>query len=951
MKVRFRSRMCFGLVNGTTLLLLFARAASLPAAEPPVAAPVGNSVHWAYRDLSTEPPSLVRDTVWPRTKIDRYVLAQLERAKIKPSPAADRYRLIKRLGYDLLGLPPTVTSANRFANDPAPDAYERLIDRLLASPHLGERWGRHWLDKARYADSDGFEKDSHRPDAWRYRDWLIHAINRDVPYDQFTIQQLAGDLLPDAGHDERLATAFHRQTLTNTEGGADKEQWRVFAVMDRTETLGTVWLGLTVGCSRCHDHKYDDITQKEYYELYAYFNNGDETKIDVPRSEVAMTLYHRSLAQHQQRVEALEQQARDALAQRPARQAAWEQETLARLRDTSAEPIAVHPLQDTKVSGEDGLEFAVQDDGSYLVSGKEHSKAKYTVDATLQIPQVTGFRLEVLPHDSLPEGGPGRAKDGNFTLSELRIFAGAEEKLGSQHRLPVAEVIADSFQDSWPAGHTGDDLDQTGWSGQRRQDARNVITFLTEKPITLDGKYQVRIVLQQSRGDAHLIGRFQLSAITGTHASGLLPESVQTALATAPDQRQDADTEALARFFAGHDPPANRLESQLARLKANPPPLAMLNVRVISPRTKDPRTTHILRRGEFKQPMDEVQTGTLSVLPEIKPRKGSGPTDRLDLAHWLVGGNNPLAQRVAVNHLWKNLFGEGLVRSVNDFGVRGERPAHARLLDHVAGEIVRRQWSRKSLIRYILTSATYRQASRHRPELVSVDPTNQLLYRQNRYRVEAEIVRDIALEAGGLLSERLGGPSVFPPIPKGVTDLNYNSSFKWKTSSGENRYRRGLYTYFKRTAPHSTLMAFDCPDSNTTNVDRPRSNTPLAALISLNNEVFVEAAQSLAQRVLAASAAEIRGSTAESGDTAASVDSKRLAHAFQFCVARRPKPAELSALQSLLDRNRQRFSNEPEQSEKLVAKYGTDQVTAAENAAWVATVRIILNLDEFLTRE
>ena len=362
------------------------------------------------------------------------------------------------------------------------------------------------------------------------------------------------------------------------------------------------------------------------------------------------------------------------------------------------------------------------------------------------------------------------------------------------------------------------------------------------------------------------------------------------------------------------------------------------------------RTTHVLVRGDFLNPGKPVSLGVPATLQKLVPR--GIHADRIDLARWLVAQDNPLTARVLANRLWQRFFGRGLVTTEDDFGTQGSAPSPPALLDWLATRLRDdHHWSIKQLQKTILLSATYRQSSAHRPELAALDPNNELLHRQNRFRVEAEIVRDIALEAGGLLSERLGGPSVFPPIPKGVTDLNYNSSFKWKTSSGENRYRRGLYTYFKRTAPHSTLMAFDCPDSNTTNVDRPRSNTPLAALISLNNEVFVEAAQSLAQRVLAASAAEIRGGTAESGDTAASVDSKRLAHAFQFCVARRPKPAELSALQSLLDRNRQRFSNEPEQSEKLVAKYGTDQVTAAENAAWVATVRIILNLDEFLTRE
>ena len=604
--------------------------------------------HWAYRPLTVPAAPTVHHEQAAATNIDRFVVAKLEAKGLTPSSEADRTTLMRRLSYDLIGLPPKPAEVDAFVADDRADAYERLVDRLLASPHFGERWGRHWLDKARYADSDGYEKDNHRPDAWRYRDWVIDAINSDMPFDQFTIEQLAGDLLPEATPSQQLATAFHRQTLTNTEGGVDREQFRVAAVMDRTETLGTVWLGLSVGCARCHTHKYDQITQQEYYELYAFFNNADEA------------------------------------------------------------------------------------------------------DATLP------------------------------------------------------------------------DADET------------------------------------------------------------------------------------------------------------------ISVRVVRERTDERRATHILRRGEFKQPLERVETGTLATLPPLTPRDENAGPDRLDLALWLVSGANPLVPRVAVNHLWKHLFGEGLVPTMNDFGVRGDRPSHPALLDYLATRLIASGWSRKALIKEIVMSSTYRQSSQHRGDLVEIDPTNRLLARQNRFRVEAEIIRDISLAASGLLSPTLGGASVFPPIPEGVTDLTYNSSFKWKISDGEDRYRRGLYTYFKRTAPHPNLITFDCPDSNVTNVDRDRSNTPIAALVTLNNATFVEAAQALAQLVLAVPEAS---------------DTERLTHALRRCVARRPTDDELHDFASLLATSRAWYAEQPEQAKELVGERPAPEAGLAENAAWISVVRIMLNLDEFLTRE
>jgi hypothetical protein len=627
-----------------------------------IAAGASWEVHWAYRPLTDPEPPAVEPPDTTLTDIDRFVRATLESHGIEPSPEASRTTLIRRLSYDLIGLPPEPAEVDAFVADTSADAYERLVDRLLASPHFGERWGRHWLDKARYADSDGYEKDNHRPDAWRYRDWVIDAINRDLPFDEFTIEQLAGDLLPEATAEQHLATAFHRQTLTNTEGGVDQEQFRVAAVMDRTETLGTVWLGLSVGCARCHTHKYDQITQQEYYQLYAFFNNADE----------------------------------------------------------------------------------------------------------IAIPLVA----------------------------------------------------------------------------------------------------------------------------------------------------------------AGGDKPA---EDATDEQEKKPP-----QVRVVSEREAGRRQTHILRRGEFKEPLEPVSPGTLTTLPPLRAREGRDQPDRLDLARWLVSGDNPLVPRVVVNHIWKHLFGDGLVPTMNDFGVRGDPPSHPELLDYLGSRLIDSGWSRKTLIKQIVMSATYRQSSEHRPPTEAIDPTNRLLHRQNRFRVEAEIVRDISMAASGLLAPAIGGPSVFPPIPEGVTDLTYNSGFKWATSTGTDRYRRGLYTYFKRTAPHPNLITFDCPDSNVSNVARDRSNTPIAALVTLNNATFVEAAQALASLALAH---DVTG------------DRDRLAYALRRCIARVPSDEELADFENLLAISRQWYAEYPGEATALIGDHQAADVPPADNAAWVAVTRVMLNLDEFLTRD
>ncbi|HEX7899575.1 MAG TPA: PSD1 and planctomycete cytochrome C domain-containing protein [Planctomycetota bacterium] len=839
---------------------------------------VKEELHWAYV------APVRRETPPGRHPVDHFLLERLKKEGIAPSPLADRATLIKRATYDLVGLPPTPAEVDAFVRD---GDWEKLVDRLLASPHYGERWGRHWLDKARYADSDGYEKDNPRPDAWRYRDWVIDALNDDLPFDRFTVEQLAGDLLPDAGAGQHLATAFHRQTLTNTEGGTDKEQFRVEATFDRAETTGAVWLGLTVGCARCHNHKFDRISQQEYYQLFAFFNNGDETTREVPVSEEAMEAYQPKKAEHDAKLRELEKRLAK---ERPAlleRLPAWEVEIQAQLREEVADGMKFVPLEIVSIKPVHEVTFKKLDDGSWLADGADAATETYVVTAQPPAKPVSGFQLDVLAHKSLPSRGPGRTPHGNFVLTEFKVDG-----------LPLKNAAADFSQADWDVAGALDGNPKTGWAVSPQMGKDHQATFLAEAPKAFDAP--LTITLDQQYGERHTIGRFRLLARIGSKPPLSLSDAVRKALAVAPEKRTPEQREAILERVAAATPATRELAAQIEAQKKAEPKAPVMSVRVLQQRAKDPRVTKLFHRGEFLQPKQEVRPGTLASLHPLKAR-GETP-DRLDLARWIVDPANPLTARVLVNQVWGQLFGQGLVRTSNDFGVRGERPSHPELLDWLATELVRLGWSQKALIRRILTSEAYRRASIHRPELADRDPRNDLLYRQNRFRVEGEIVRDLALSVAGLLSKKVGGPSVFPPMPADIAALSYANNFKWKNSEGEDRYRRGMYTYFKRTSPYPHLMNFDCPDSNTTCVQRRTSNTPLQALSMLNNEVFVEAATAFAKRL------------------AAMPDG--LAEGFRLCTARAPSEVEAA---------------------KLKALHAT--------GGWTAVARVLLNLDEFITRE
>ncbi len=895
------------------------------------------SDHWAFQPIYRGAPPTVKNNGWVRSPIDAYVLAKLEAKGIEPSPEADRYTLVKRLYYDLLGLPPTPGEVDAFVSDISGDAYEQLVDRLLRSPHFGERWGRHWLDKARYADSDGYEKDRPRPNAWRYRDWVVDAVNRDLPYDQFTIEQIAGDLLNEATSMQRLATAFHRQTLTNTEGGTDQEEFRNAAIFDRLATTGSVWLGLTVGCAQCHTHKYDKITQAEYYQLFAFFNNGDETQTEVPISEEAVVTYETQRAAHGAAGDALQDELRSLRTELAPLVAAWEVQAQSQLAEAAKNPLRLEPLEIVSVTSSGGVTFEKLDDGSYLASGNNPAEDTLTVLAQSRADDITNIRIETLAHDSLPSKGPGRVAHGNFVLNELTMYAGPSDALGDEHRIALARAASDHSQDSWPVAAAIDDDAKTGWAVGNQFGQDHWAQFTLAEPLKREGDtVWIKLQLDQNYGKQHTIGRLRVQAGTGDDPNAGMPEDIVATLRTAPDERTDDQRKRLLEYYVSIQPRGTDLLARIEEHRKQAPQRPMMQVRVISHRSKEPRVTHLLRRGDFLQPQEEaLEPSTFAVLHPLEARDPENP-DRLDLAQWLVDTRNPITPRVAANQIWSHLFGLGLVETMDDFGVRGQEPSHPRLLDWLALEYIDLGWSRKALIRRIVMSATYRQSSRHREELADVDPRNLLLYRQNRFRVEAEIIRDLHLAASGLLSRKVGGPSVFPPMPPDVAALSYAGSFKWKESEGEQRYRRALYTFFKRTAPHPNLTAFDCPDSNTTCAVRRPSNTPLQALATLNNVVFVEASRAMARRALQETPED---------------DNTRLTSIFRHCVARPPTEAEVADAQDLLATARGWYTEHADDATTLVGEYQAAGVPVAESAAWVATARVFMNLDEFITRE
>lgn len=1022
--------------------------------------------HWSYEPPARPVPPGVQQADWPRNDIDRFVLARLESAGLAPSPEADRYALARRAALDLTGLPPTIAEVDAFVADESADAYERMVDRLLAKEAYGEHMARMWLDLARYADSAGYADDPPRT-IWAYRDYVIRAFNANTPFDQFTIEQIAGDLLPDAAEDQLIATAFHRNTMTNNEGGTSDEEFRNVAIVDRVNTTMAVWMGTTMACAQCHSHKYDPLTQEEYFRLFAILNNTADVdqRDESPLLEIWTTEQERQKAEWQTRIAQLEEVVSTPTPDLAAAEADW-------AADLAVEPqwATLHPAS-AAAESEAGL--SVGEEG-IVTAAESTEQNSYSLRIPVSIDRsLTALQLETLPEATSPGGGAGFA-DGKFvithisasvspppdavpsgryvrielpgderilSLAEVQVFEGDaniaidgtatqsstafqgpaalaidgntdgdykaakstthtkqssnpwwELDLGAVHpvdriavwnrtdgnlqsRFKDARVLllnderntvweqtlidppqsdaelavggprsirfATAFADVAPKGHEpGLVLDTeesaaTGWGPGDQVAQPHVLTLIPEAPLTLPAGSELAVKIEQRFAKAnHTLGRFRLSATDDTRASefAALPADVAAILRRPAKQRSNEQRTRLSEYYRTIAPSLATQRDELAALNqqlAEFKPYTTVPVMRELPESAR-RTTHVQIRGNYQQTAQEVTAG---VPAAFHPLPEGAPADRLALAQWLVARENPLTARVMVNRLWEKLFGAGLVKSSEEFGTQGDLPTHPELLDWLAVEFMDSGWDVKGMLRLLATSATYRQSSRVTPELLECDPANSLLTRGPRVRLTAETIRDQALAAAGLLSPKLAGPPVRPPQPEIGLRAAFGSGIDWQTSEGEDRYRRGIYTSWRRSNPYPSMATFDAPNREVCTLRRPRTNTPLQALVTLNDPVFVEAAQGLGRRMSSHS-----GAVAE-----------QAAHGFRICLARPPSEIEVGRLVELYESARVELAAAPDRAATLAFSTGPTDETEADPvdlAAWTVVGNVLLNLDE-----
>ncbi len=1028
--------------------------------------------HWSFVAPKRHPSPPVKNTSWPKNEIDYFVLNRLEKDGTSPQVEADRFQLIRRASLDITGLPPQPEEVAAFVNDTSPQAYENLIDRLLSSSAYGERWAAMWLDLARYADSMGYASDNLRT-IWAYRDWVIKAYNDNLPYDKFTLQQIAGDLLPKHKPKNLVATAFHRNTMNNTEGGTDNEEYRVAAVKDRVSTTMNVWMGLTMRCAECHTHKYDPITHKEYYQFYDFFNQtaDADTNDDAPVIPVPDSPELKKRADLDQKIAAVEKQITQAdptilLTE----QKTWEAQYRGNTKWT--------PLGISKVSSIQGSTFETQKDGSILVTGKPPKNDTYTLAVNTPLKSVTGFRLEAIPDKRNPAGGSGRAPDGSFILSrfaatldtggkapqaryvrielpgknkilhlaEVEVFSGktnlalkgkatqsstypgGEAKraidgntnglwdkksvahVGSKDKAPWWEVdlgksspvdsiaiwnrtdanlqsrldgyqiklydknrklvwqnaklkgpktsetftltgprpliftraTADFSQDKWPISNAIPAVARNlaGWGVSPKQKEIHEAFFVSSAATDITKGDKLNIILDHhyNYGGQKTLGRFRISVTDDPALSkrATLRPDILKIIDRQEKQRNDKDKKILAIYFRDFAPSLAKLRNELAKVKKekdkiNPP---MVPVITQLPDGKY-RETRIQVRGNFTDLSDKVAA---AVPASFNPFPKDAPSNRIGVAQWLTSPDNPLTARVAANRIWGQLFGAGIVETEEDFGAQGTYPSHPKLLDWLATEYLRNGWNSKAMLKTIVMSATYRQSSKASPEAYADDHVNAKLARGPRFRLNAEQVRDQALALSGLLSKKIGGPSVYPPQPPGMWRAAFNGQRNWATSKGEDRYRRGLYTFWRRSVPYPSMATFDAPSREVCNLRRIRTNTPLQAFVTLNDPVYVEIAQALARRIIS-----------EGGKT----NAERIKFALQLVLIRPPSQTEQQVIAQLFEKELANFKQNPTEAKALSSNKidGTpSKDDPVQLAAWTAITNILLNLDAILTK-
>ncbi len=893
------------------------------------------SQHWAFSPIVASALPAVKNAAWVRNPIDRFVLARLEKEGLQPSPEADRVRLIRRVTLDLTGLPPTLEEVAAFVNDPAPDAYEKVVERLFNNPHHGERLALEWLDASRFADTHGYHLDSGR-DMTRWREYVIDSYNRNKPFDQFTIEQLAGDLLPNATIQQKVASGFNRNHMINFEGGAIAQEYLTAYIMDRVNTTSTVWLGLTLACCQCHDHKYDPFSTKDYYQLYAFFHQVPERGLDgskgnaMPFVKAPTKMQQARLAQIAAEMDTL----RATLNQPPkideAAFVAW------RKAQREKPIVGWQVLTPATTAARGGGKFIAEADGVLKITGKVPAQDVYTFTFRDLPAGTTGLRLEVLPDDALNGRGPGRSINGNLVMTGFQVKTGGKA-------VALKEAKATFSQDTFPATDALTGQGQ-GWAIFPEVGKTHAfIVALTQLLPANVGDVTVSLEFQ-SRFTGHQPGRVRLAATSAENPFGPAthPEAIVKLLALADDRMTPAQVGELRTYYgttittAAKDLRAKltALDRERAAIEADAP-----TAMVMQDGAK--RETHILVRGQYDKPGAKVEANTPSALP---PLPADAPRDRLGLARWLVSPQQPLTARVAVNRYWQLFFGTGLVRTSEDFGIQGELPSHPELLDWLAADFAK-TWDTRRILRRIVTSATYRQSSRVTPELLARDPDNRLLARMTRLRLPAEFIRDQALAVSGLLDDRIGGASVSPYQPAGLWkeltsrgDSKNWSAQVFEQSHGRDLYRRSMYTFWKRTSPPPQMLTFNAPDREICTVRRSRTNTPLQALILMNDPTYIEASRKLAERLLT-----------EGGKSPA----ERVAFAFRLATARMPTEREQAVLVRLYEQQRAAYAKDPATARKLLRvgeAAANDKLDVVELASWAMVASVVLNLDETITR-
>jgi mono/diheme cytochrome c family protein len=922
--------------------------------------------HWAFvPPVATLPPAPARGA-WGRNEIDRFVLARLEQEKLRPAAEADKATLLRRVSFDLTGLPPAVEALDAFLADPRPDAYERVVERLLASPHFGERMATDWLDAARYADSNGFFRDNTRQ-IWPWRDWVIQAFNRNQPFDQFTIEQLAGDLLPNPTPAQRIATGFNRNHMVTGETGVIDEEYRVEYVADRLETTSTVWLGLTVACARCHDHKYDPISQRDYYQLFAFFNSGVEKGTiapDDPPPVMDVTSPEQKL--ELDRLSAARRVAEESFAQRAnplqPRMVAWEASAAVELQPPRQGVIAQVDFEPEGAkepgSGHPAGPRAAEKGAVYFQPGLVGQSAMFDGMQHLELPADTPIvadrpwtvGLWVKPSTSLVGVMSKIEPTGDRRGFEL-IWAKGQLQINLVDRWVVSAIELT----------TRDPIKRIDWNhvvisydGSRRAAGVKVYADGLEVPLivvrdSLQGPITNREPLRIGRRDSGLgyygqLDEFRLldRAVTATEArSWYWSDRLQGILALDTTKRDARQKKLLLDYFverhaddatrAAHRVAAARREDEDAYRARLPKTLVMQEV-------ASPKPTHLLKRGQYDAPGELVQA---DVPGALSPWPAEAPRNRLGLAQWLVSPAHPLTARVAVNRLWLQCFGEGIVPTLNDFGLQGELPSHPELLDWLAVRFASDGWNVKEMLRLLVTSATYRQSSVPSRELLERDPNNRLLARGPRFRLPAEMIRDQALAVSELLVPTMGGPPVKPYQPPGLWEaVSYNGELSYETDRGDGLWRRTVYTHWKRTSPPPGVLVLDGPTRETCVVRRPRTNTPLQSLLLLNDETYVEAARVLAATTLASG----RGGSAPDATARAM---------FRRLTARSPEAAETAALRDLYAKQKARFAADRDAARKLIGVGMSPrgrELDPVELATWTVVGQALLNLDEVVMR-